>query len=509
MTNPIQDFAAHLTAASILFDAENVTPYASDASFLTLGKPGLIVFPINEEQVLEVVRYASEKGIALTPRAKGSSTAGASLAPEGGVIVITDRLGVVNAFGRRLGLPPLAFYTAAGAEVARDALDAHRDEEVYARVGAGLSTEELDRMLQPLGWQSAVVPSSGWSTIAGNFATNAGGNGTPKYGTFQHVVNRLRVVASRPGGAEVVTVTDRDILRGMGGGQGLYGIITELDTRVVPRLSKEELHSSVCACVIDDVEALGEVVGAFMVAMEEVTKPIIAEFMMADKGLFKAGDKLLDHPEIGPLFDYPTGSYKFIMMYQGRRDEMSQLAAVAEGFPKVTYQETTPETFKILLDLRKAATGKSPGRVAIPGFEDIYVEDPRDLGRVLKAIYAITEGSLPGRPIGHQYTGGLVIHYRPLAALTRAEYQEAWELTQRLCAEVCTERYHTVKRREHGLGLELFALSSPEERARMKALKASFDPVGIFQPHLMTESPDIRFVGDRFRAYSEGTPPLP
>ncbi len=503
MMNLIQDFASHLKEAGIIHTTENVTPYASDASFLTLGKPGLIVFPTTEEQVLEVVRYASEKGIALTPRAKGSSTAGASLACEGGVIVITDRLGTLNNFGRRLGLPPLHFFTAAGAEVATADLEAHRDDEMYARVGAGLSTEELDRMLQPLGWQSAVVPSSGWSTIAGNFATNAGGNGTPKYGTFQHVINRLRMVVSRPGGADVVEVTDRDVILGLGGGQGLYGIITELDTRVVPRLSKEELHSSVCACLIDDVEALGDVVGAFMVAMEEVTKPIIAEFMMADKGLFKAGDKLLEHPVIGPLMDYPQGSYKFVMMYQGKCEEMAQLEAVAGRFEQVSYQEVPPETFKILLDLRKAATGKSPGRVAVAGFEDIYVQDPRDLGRVLKAIYSITEGSLPGRPIGHQYTGGLVIHYRPLAALTRAEYQTAWELTQRLCKEICNERYNTVKRREHGLGLELYTLSSPEERVRMKSLKEEFDPANIFQPHLMSETPDIRFVGEHFKGYRE------
>ena len=489
MSDKIQNFAAHLKAARIVHDTHNVTPYASDASFLTLGKPGMIVFPNDQEQVLEVVRYASQNGIALTARAKGSSTAGASLAPEGGVIVVTDRLGVVNSFGRRLGPPALSFHKADGTEVAKEELDAHRDDEMYARVGAGLSTEELDRILAPLNWQSAVVPSSGWSTIAGNFATNAGGNGTPKYGTFQHVVNRLTVVASRPGGAEVVTVTDRDTIVGMGGGQGLYGIITDLDTRVVPRLSKEELHSSFCSCLVDDVEALGEEVGAFMVAMEEVTKPIIAEFMMADKSLFKAGDELLSHPEISPLFQYPEGSYKFIMMYQGKIDEMTQLEAVAGRFPKIKFQETSLETFKILLALRKAATGKSPGRVAMPGFEDIYVNSPLDLGRVLKAIYAITEGSLPGRPIGHQYTGGLVIHYRPQASLTQAEYQTAWDLTQRL--------------REHGLGLEIYALSPPEERARMKGLKATFDPAGIFSPHLITESPDIRFVGDRMTVLKE------
>jgi FAD/FMN-containing dehydrogenase len=189
-------------------------------------------------------------------------------------------------------------------------------------------------------------------------------------------------------------------------------------------------------------------------------------------------------------------------MYQGRREEMAKLADVAARFPRIVYSETTTETFKILLDLRKAATGKSPGRVAIPGFEDIYIEDPRYLGRVLKAIYAITEGVLPGRPIGHQYTGGLVVHYRPLALLTREDYARAWDLNQRLCAEICNDKFRTVKRREHGLGLEIFKLSAPDVRQRIQQLKAEFDPVGVFQPHLLTDTPRIHFVGEHLKGYA-------
>ena len=84
----------------------------SDASFLSLGRPGLVVFPKSEDEVLKVVGFAARNSIPLTPRAKGSSTAGAAIAPAGEVLVLTDRLGVVNRFGKRLGRREIDFYTA-------------------------------------------------------------------------------------------------------------------------------------------------------------------------------------------------------------------------------------------------------------------------------------------------------------------------------------------------------------------------------------------------------------
>jgi FAD/FMN-containing dehydrogenase len=496
----LSSFVEYLESEEIAYQAEDTTTYMSDASFLTLGRPGLVIFPFTEEQLCGVVGFASRNRIALTPRAKGSGTAGASLAPEGGVMVVTDRLGVVNRFGKRLGVKTVRLVTAEGEEIAADKLHQAADLEVYARVGAGLTTEELDRYLAPYHWHTAVVPSSGWSTIGGNFSTNAGGNGTPKYGTFKHVVNRLRMVCSTTDGDGVAvrTVLDRQTIIDMGGGHGLYGIITELDVRIVPNLGDEEVYCAVCHHTTGKIEALGTRIGEFMSAMQEACHPEIAEFLMIDEGIFGENDPLLKDPEIAPLFDYPAGQYRMITMYMGQVRDMEQLERVASSIPGIEFVKISYPAFKKMLDLRKSATGKSPGRVALPGFEDIYVKDPKYLGKVFDAIYGITTGRLPGRPIGHQYTGGVVVHYRPQARATREEYAEAWRLTQELTDAICCDTYQTVKRPEHGLGLEVFSLASQEDRARILRLREMFDPAGIFQPHLITEVPAIRFVGERF-----------
>ena len=501
----VNDFIDYLVAEKIAFESANTTVYMSDASFLTLGKPGLVVFPKTVPQACKVVGFAARNGIALTPRAKGSSTAGASLAPEGGVMVMTDLLGVVNRFGKRLGRAPILFYSADGEEIPAERLEDFREQEVYARVGAGLSTDELDRYLRQYNWHIAVVPSSGWSTIGGNFSTNAGGNGTPKYGTFRNVVSRLQIICSATDGGDATlrTVTDRQTIVDMGGGQGLYGIITELDVRIVPLPAPEEIFCAICHSTSAEIATLGDTIGTFMSAMQEVCAPEIAEFMMVDQGIFGDGDPLLEDSQIAQLFDYPQGQYRMIVMYMGRPDELAGLEGVANDFADIAFMRMEPAAFNKMLAVRKLATGKSPGRVALPGFEDIYVKDPKYLGRVLAGIFAITEGKLPGRPIGHQYTGGVVVHYRPQARPTKSEYDEAWQLTRELTASICTDDYQTIKRQEHGLGLEVFSAASPEERERIKHLKGDFDPANVFQPHFITDTPSINFAGELFNALSD------
>jgi hypothetical protein len=60
----------------------------------------------------------------------------------------------------------------------------------------------------------------------------------------------------------------------------------------------------------------------------------------------------------------------------------------------------------------------------------------------------------------------------------------------------------TAKRRAQASGLEVYALSSDVERATMKALKAEFDPLNVFWPHLRPTKPEIHFVGERSGGYA-------
>ena len=110
------------------------------------------------------------------------------------------------------------------------------------------------------------------------------------------------------------------------------------------------------------------------------------------------------------------------------------------------------------------------------------------------------EGKLPGRPIGHQYIDGIVIHYRPQALVNKEEYLKAWQLTRELNDEIVNdEKCFTLKRMEHGLGLELFKLSDPQRREELTSLKKKYDPRNIFNPHLFSDTPQINFVGEELK----------
>ncbi|GAB4299321.1 MAG: hypothetical protein Kow0090_14760 [Myxococcota bacterium] len=477
-----------------------VKKYYTDSSFLACGLPLAAVFVKSNDEVIKVLEFAIKNRLKIVPRAMGSSTAGASLPTEDCILLITERLNAVDKFGKRTSVVPLKIFDKSGKEVDEKALDPNG--EYYARVGAGVSTIDLDKALKRLNYHIAVVPSSGWSCIAGNYSTNAGGNGTPTYGTFKDIVNRVEMVVVKDNKPQTVTVTDKEKLVRMGGTQGILGIITSLDVRIVPIPKEESLLNVVISCEGENMAEIGSKGGRFMEKAAEKCEMINAEFLFIDAFMFGADDPLMANEELREFITLKNSKYKMLILYQGLKEKLAPLKAVADAESKegINYKEVSGGLFKILLEVRKSATGRAKGRVAIPGFEDTFLTEPKNLGIVLKEITEIAaQADIPGRPIGHQYAGGLVIHYRPLAQLTREDYVRAFELTQKLDKRIVQDKSFKVdKRFEHGLGLELYALSSETRRNELLALKKEFDPQGFFNNHLLDAEPKIAFAGKDF-----------
>lgn len=484
--NELARVARILQDRGILVETDHLSGYRSDASFLTIGTPAMVIHVHNDGQVETVLKTAYTHRLKIYLRAAGSSTAGASLTPEGGVMVVTDRLNNIDPFGNVSQRPHVPLVDIEGKEVAEQKMNDRYP--LFARVPAGLSTAELDRYLKPLGYQTAVVPSSGWSTIGGNYATNAGGNGTPMYGTFKDIVNRIWLYTIQKDGVRQMEVSDKDALVALGGMQGIFGIITRLDVRIVKTPSEEETLNVVVAYEGDDILTLGRTVGQFMVAMEKVCSPYIGEFLFADDSLHPSGED----PVVAAV-TRKTAAYKIILIYNGLDKALRPIFDVLPNFPGFEAQELKTSVFKTLLSIRKAATGKSKNRIAVPGCEDIYIKNPLRFGQVLDAIFRVTAGRLPGRPIGHQYTGGIVIHYRPQALMVPDVLDMAVAVNNELNAEIFKPQYETVKRFEHGLGLELYQLADDALREKIRRTKATYDPLGLFNDHLLTPEANIQF----------------
>ena len=487
---------AFLREAGITHQSGELLGYATDASFLTLGMPTLVVFPKDEAECVALVDHAVRHGIALVPRGTGSGTAGAATAPPDSVLVDMERVGACNARGHRRGLFTPTVVDARGSVA--DLAQARPDDELYARVGAGRTSDETNRALARHGWSVAVVPSSGYSTFGGNFATNARGSGTPAFGPFGNAVNRLRIVATNREGARVLEVTDRDEVRRLAGHHGLCGLVTELDVRIAPIPEPDDMVCALLSIESEDAGRLGATIGGLMKRVAAECRYFAGEFLFIDEGIVRPDDPIRRDAVLGPYFAVPKGRRRMILLYRGRKEGMEALPRIAAGSPEVAYRAITFPQFRALMAVRTAATGKALHRVNVPGAEDFIIYDPARFGDVLARMFAAMEGA-SGRPVGHHYPDGIEVHYRPQAAVTRADIEAAWAMIQKLREAVLRSDLTVEDRKEHGLGLALFRDGPPSRHEELRRLKAEYDPANVFGPHLLLPEIEGRFIGSSFR----------
>jgi len=164
--------------------------------------PDAVVQPMTEEEVVELVRWAGENRIPLTPRAKASSGYGGVIPVKGGVVIDFYRMKkVIN-------------------------IDA---EQGTATVEAGVVWESLDRELAKHGLTLRLYPSSYPSSTAGGWLAQGGtGFGSYEAGWYRDNVLSARIVI--PSG-EVKSFSG-DELDLVADAEGITGLIIRVTLKV-------------------------------------------------------------------------------------------------------------------------------------------------------------------------------------------------------------------------------------------------------------------------------------
>ncbi|MFA5375195.1 MAG: FAD-binding and (Fe-S)-binding domain-containing protein [Dehalococcoidia bacterium] len=166
--------------------------------------PDAVVQPQTEEDLVELVRWASENRIALTPRGKASSGYGGVLPVNKGVVVDFYHMNRITKVDK---------------------------EAQTATVQAGVVWEKLDRELAKQGLTLRLYPTSyPASTVGGWLAQGGAGLGSYEMGWFPDNVISARVVL--PDGA--IKECSGEDLNLIADAEGITGLISEVTIRLKP-----------------------------------------------------------------------------------------------------------------------------------------------------------------------------------------------------------------------------------------------------------------------------------
>ena len=201
------------------FDEAHKIAYCYDATRKRYAPDG-VVFPRDESDVSEILKYCNEHKITIIPRGAGSGFTGGALASSGGIIM---------------------------------ALEKHMNkileidlENMVAVVQPGVINKDLQKAVEKLGLFYPPDPASEtYSTLGGNVSENSGGMRAAKYGITKDYVMALRAVLPngdviRAGKRTIKDVAGFNIAGILIASEGALAVITEITLKLIskPKFSK-------------------------------------------------------------------------------------------------------------------------------------------------------------------------------------------------------------------------------------------------------------------------------
>ena len=442
---------AVLPADSILVTEEEVRPYECDGLSAYRSLPLLVVLPRTVDEVRQILRLCSERGVPVVARGAGTGLSGGALPSNDGIVLSLAR------FNRILALDPVAR---------------------TARVQPGVRNLAISEAARPYGLYYAPDPSSQIAcTIGGNVAENSGGVHCLKYGLTVHNVLSL-TVATMEGeliqlGSDALDTPGYDLLALYIGSEGMLGVTLEVTVKLLP--VPERAQALLAA--YDDVEKAGQAVGDIIAA-----------------GVIPAGLEMMDGPAIQAAEDfihagYPTDAAALLICeLDGTNQEVSEQVMqvrdllLASGATEVRTSRDESERLRFWQGRKSAFP--AVGRIS----PDYYCMDGtiprRALPEVLRRTAELSrEYGLRVANVFHAGDGNM----HPLIlfdANAPGELERTEELGGRIL-ELCVEVGGTITG-EHGVGIEkinqMCVQFTPEELAQFHALKRAFDPKGLLNP---------------------------
>jgi len=447
--NPFLTALARLyPSGRLLVQPGQLAPYESDGLTSYRVRPGAVVIPETQTEVIETVKLCHRHGVPFVARGSGTSLSGGSVPVKDGVVIALNRLTRILNLDLR---------------------------ERIAVVEPGVINLDVSKAVAAEGLYYAPDPSSQQiCTIGGNLAFNSGGAHCLKYGMTSNHVLAVKVVL--PDG-EVVQLGSES-LEGVGpdlvglfvGSEGLFGIALEITLRLLP---KPEKYQTVLAAY-RSLEAAGNAVAS-----------VVASGLLP--GALEIMDRLaIQAAEAAVQANYPKGAEAVLIVelegeagQVAEEDKRLQVVIQESGAYEVRVAQDEADRQRIWRGRKSAFS--AVGRLS----PDFIVQDgvvPRSrLGETLKEIQRLSEQyGIRVANVFHAGDGNLhpLILYdgREHGSLERAE-KLAGEIL-RLCI-----RFGGSITGEHGVGLEkrdyLPQMYGETDMEAMWQLRCAMDPKQI------------------------------
>ncbi|HEX6166127.1 MAG TPA: FAD-binding oxidoreductase [Acidimicrobiales bacterium] len=456
MTTDVADLVEALSAVVgadhvLAGDAVKDDHTHDEALTATPQVPLAVVLPATTAEVSAVLSLADARGVPVTARGSGTGLSGGCVPRPGGIVVSFERMAAIVEIDT---------------------------ENFVAVVEPGVTLDQLDAALAPLGLVYPVFPGEYSASLGGNVGTNAGGMRAVKYGvTRHHVLGIEAVLASgdvmQCGGKVVKSSTGYDLTQLVIGSEGTLALVTRAYLKVYPRAAHQ-------ATVLAPFATLEAVTAAVPEIVRSGVGPLILEYIdmltMAAATAYVGLD--LGIPD---AVKDSALAYLVVALEGTHADRVeADTAAVATQLADLGAMDVyvlPPGAAAGLIDAREKAfwVAKANGADDIVDIVVPRAAVPAFMARV-REIADEHEAWIAG--CGHAGDGNVhlaVFQHDPEARgrVLHALFATGMELGGAISGE-------------HGLGTEkagyFLELEDPTKVALMRRVKAAFDPNGILNP---------------------------
>ncbi|MDR3170796.1 MAG: FAD-binding protein [Treponema sp.] len=427
--------------------------FLSDALGHRKGRADALVFPLSTGEVKDLMAFAYQYELPVTPRGAGTNLTGATVPHSGGLVLDFSRMNRILEIDR---------------------------ETLTATVEPGLLLRDFQQTLEERGLFYPPDPGEKTASLGGNIATNAGGMRAVKYGVTRDYVRGLEIVSSDGtvimlGGKTAKDASGLSLKNLIIGSEGTLALITQCILKILP-LPKISMGG------VAAFPSLETGIAAVTQILMAGSVPTSIEFL--ERNVVSLGEAYT-----GLRFPFPYARAYLVLSYDGAsRDAVLNSMELAEGAAR----NAGAEDFMMIQDQAVLAEIWQIRGCLVKAVEAVSEQEPVDIvvpiNRISDFIDYVHqlegESGMKMTAFGHAGDGN--VH---LCIMREKRGAEVWK---RELEHVMSALYRHITAMgglvsgEHGIGLSkrpyYLENTDPENLYLMRRIKAVFDPKNLLNP---------------------------